>query len=201
MVATKKPGSRTTHGMRDSREYSSWLAMRARCDRPTSDQYQYYGARGITIDPSWQKFENFFADMGPRPRSMTLDRKDNNGPYCKENCQWVEHKAQCRNRRSNVMITVGNETNCITYFAEKFGIKPSVLMKRIRRGVEADKLFSTEPISLEDRIGAVLNKETVLEMRALYAKNDITVNEIARRFKINKETVRDAIMGKTWKSL
>src|ERR1700686_3154549 len=56
----------TTHGLSNTRAYTSWQAMWARCTKPKNDNYQYYGGRGITIHPEWGKFENFLQDMGER---------------------------------------------------------------------------------------------------------------------------------------
>jgi len=74
--------------------------MRYRCENPLHRAYEWYGARGITVCERWKKFENFFADMGPRPRGMWLERKDNNRGYEPGNCIWATPTQQLRNRRS-----------------------------------------------------------------------------------------------------
>ena len=50
-----------------TKEYSSWLNMRQRCNNKNNPQYEDYGGRGITICPEWDDFDVFLADMGPRP--------------------------------------------------------------------------------------------------------------------------------------
>lgn len=83
-----------------SAEYRSWQMMKNRCLNPKAIDYSYYGGRGITVCPEWvESFDNFFMDMGPKPsEGLTLDRKDGNGQYCKENCQWATRLEQARNR-------------------------------------------------------------------------------------------------------
>ncbi len=96
----KKRG--TIHGMRNSSEYSSWRNMKNRCLNSNTDRYKDYGGRGISICESWlNSFENFFADMGPKPKGYSIERINNDGNYCPENCIWADDKTQQRNRRNN----------------------------------------------------------------------------------------------------
>jgi hypothetical protein len=82
-----------------SPEYNTWQHMKNRCLNPYARDYKYYGGRGITIDSAWLVFENFLADMGRRPSSeYTLERINNNGNYCKDNCEWTTREDQARNR-------------------------------------------------------------------------------------------------------
>lgn len=88
----------TKHGMHQSKTYGIWRAMIQRCTNPNTTHYNRYGGRGIKVCDRWRKFENFFDDMAVKPPGLTLDRIDNNGDYCKENCRWVTHKENCNNR-------------------------------------------------------------------------------------------------------
>lgn len=92
----------TTHGMRNSPEYSSWQAMKARCLDPGNKDYPRWGGRGITICREWiDSFEAFYAYLGPRPKGTTLDRIDNRRGYEPGNVRWATRTVQQRNRRGS----------------------------------------------------------------------------------------------------
>lgn len=81
-------------------EYQSWKGMRERCTNPKSSGYPNYGGRGIKICKRWaHSFENFFKDMGPRPKGKTLDRKNNDKGYKPSNCRWATRSEQNKNQR------------------------------------------------------------------------------------------------------
>lgn len=94
----------TKHGDKSranvSRTYNSWANMVRRCTNPNHPRYADWGGRGITVDPSWLDYRNFLADMSERPPGTTLNRKDNDGPYARWNCDWAGPAAQAANSRN-----------------------------------------------------------------------------------------------------
>lgn len=89
-----------THGLTGTPTAKSYGSMMDRCYRPTDPSYAGYGGRGLTVCERWHKIENFVEDMGLRPPGKTLDRKDNDKGYSKENCRWATHSEQQANKRN-----------------------------------------------------------------------------------------------------
>ena len=94
----------TIHGRHGTKSYNSWQAMKDRCLNKNNPDYKNWGGRGIKVCDNWMKFENFYQDMGDRPVSKSLDRKDNDGNYCKSNCRWATPKQQASNRRKRKKV-------------------------------------------------------------------------------------------------
>ena len=92
------------HGLATTPEYYAWYSAKQRCYNSSNPMYKNYGARGITMSEEWiNSPEQFLCDMGKRPgKGYSIDRKDNNGNYCKENCKWSTPYEQVMNRRNTL---------------------------------------------------------------------------------------------------
>lgn len=124
----------TTHGFCGTPEYRVWRAMKDRCLNSSSSSYSDYGGRGICVCRRWlDSFENFLADMGPRPDGTSIERLDNDGNYEPHNCVWADRKTQNRNKRNNHRIKHGGEILTMAEWAERANMPQWKLKQRLTR--------------------------------------------------------------------
>jgi len=136
---------KTTNGAASKRTstYMSWSSMMSRCKNTNSHAYPSYGGRGITVCQRWASFNYFLEDMGERPPGTTLDRKDNDQGYTKENCRWEDQKTQSRNTRSNRLVSYGGVAKPISWWSEAMGWPHHVIASRLRAGWSDLKSLTT----------------------------------------------------------
>lgn len=132
-----------THGMTHSSEYKIWRGMLARCHNPRTKNYKNYGGRGILICARWMTFDNFYADMGPRPSDdHSIDRENVDGHYDPKNCRWATYEEQFNNKRNSVKYTVNEIAQTISQLAKGAGLKRSTLDHRLNRGASIEEALS-----------------------------------------------------------
>lgn len=123
----------TTNQYHDDRLYGIWNAMRQRCNNVNDRNYPNWGGRGITVCDEWNTFDVFYEwaiDHGYTDNT-TIDRIDNNGSYCPENCRWTDAKGQANNRRSNRYIDINGEKKTVAQWADVSGISASTIYARL----------------------------------------------------------------------
>jgi hypothetical protein len=106
----------TTHNLSGTRIHGIWLAMKGRCYCKNHIAYKNYGGRGITVCPSWKNsFERFYKDMKKGYKEhLTIDRIDNDGPYCPFNCRWLTRQENYLNSSRIKHITLDGVTKTLT---------------------------------------------------------------------------------------
>ena len=139
--------SRITHGQGGARKtqvYRAWKHMRGRCSNPRKKGYHNYGGRGITVCERWNSFELFFADIGhPPSKKHSLDRIDNNGPYCPENVRWATKSQQMNNRRNSRYLTHDGVTATAAEWSRRTTLNIYTIFSRLKRGWSAATALTT----------------------------------------------------------
>lgn len=132
------------HGLRSHELYTTYMDMVRRCYTIESEAYKDYGQRGITVYDRWLGdggLSNFIEDMNPRPEGYSLDRIDNEGNYCKENCRWATKKEQSNNTRFSVKIEHEGQIKTISEWSRIKEIHPATIGARFKAGKRGDALF------------------------------------------------------------
>lgn len=137
-----------THGMRNTRFYKVWQAMKNRCRNKKLACYPNYGGRGIKYCKEWMSLECFRDDMYESyldhaeeygEKNTTLDRIDVNGDYCKENCRWVTKGEQSFNRRNSTFVIYEGKTYNLTHLARKLNVDRETIKRNLIDGVYMGK--------------------------------------------------------------
>ena len=123
--------------------YVCWLSMKKRCNNPDKKDFDNYKGRGISYDQRWNDFTIFLNDMGLPPKGTSIERIDNSGDYCKENCKWATRKEQMRNTRHNKYLEYQGKKMMICEWAEHLGLKSVLLRVRLGRGWSVERTLST----------------------------------------------------------
>lgn len=138
----RRAGNYKRHGDSKSNPiYRVWTAMLDRCLNPNDKRYADYGGRGIAVCDRWRNdFTAFRDDMGPRPTGMSIDRKNNDGPYDQNNCRWATASEQRRNSRRANPITAFGETKFVIDWVEdeRCTVSWDTLNHRLWRGMNPE---------------------------------------------------------------
>ena len=151
------------HGMNGTRFYAIHHDMVTRCCNPNSKAYNNYGGRGIKVCDRWlgeSGFIHFKEDMYDSylkraeecggEQYISIDRKDVNGDYCKENCRWATRKEQANNVRTNHIVYYNGEELSLAEAVDKYaidGLDYNTIKKRIYAGWSIEEALRT-PITI-----------------------------------------------------
>ena len=91
--------------------YTHFYNMKSRCNNKNNSHYKTYGERGIKVE--WKHFDDFVEDMYDDYKSslpyinghISIDRIDNDGNYCKNNCQWISVSENSSKRHKGTKLS------------------------------------------------------------------------------------------------
>jgi hypothetical protein len=131
------------HGLHSNPLYQVWKSMISRCEKPNDMNYFRYGARGIKVSDEWKDIHTFVKDMEPSyKKGLQLDRQNNNGNYCKDNCRWVTSKVNNNNTRRNRFIEYNGTIKTVGEWADFTGIDYATLISRLNNW-DVERVFTT----------------------------------------------------------
>lgn len=138
------------HQLSRTRFYEIFRGIKRRCNEVHNSAYKDYGGRGIKC--VWRNLSHFKDDMFNSYNdhlkkfgeyNTTIERVDNNGNYCKENCIWVTRKEQANNRRSNKFLTFRGKTLTVSQWVIEMNLTKNTLKHRLNRGWNIKKALIT----------------------------------------------------------
>lgn len=145
------------HGLSKTPEYFVWHSVKTRCYDPNHIKFEHYGGRGVRVCERWlckTGFENFIADMGPRPAGKyVIDRVDTNGDYCPENCKWNTRRESDRNKRNNRRIVYQGRDILIIDLADELGMSRGLLLYRLKSKWSLEEAINTPTNKYKPKVG------------------------------------------------
>jgi hypothetical protein len=152
-------------------------SMISRCYAKSNKRFHRYGGRGITVCDRWREsFDNFIADVGPRPsKGHVLDRIDNDGNYEPSNCRWVTWAESYKNMTYPIR----------TVFEENKRLKEELARARAAEAETTENLHNTQGAWVESRA----------ELMDAYRERDAARAEAAAHFDMARDLMseRDAL--------
>ena len=179
------------HGFRHLPEYNVWSMIKQRCYNEKRTDYSRYGGRRIAISDEWfNNFEAFYRDMGVKPApSYTIERKNNDEGYSKNNCYWATRKEQANNRVTNVFYTHDGKTKHLPDWCKELELNYSIIYSRIRRGWCFEEAIKITKLSLDTHYEIEGVSKTFLE----WCENSRLLFGTVRNRILNGWTFREAL--------
>ena len=128
------------------RLYETWKNMKRRCCDPSNNRAKFYIEKGIKVCDEWMndysEFRQWALSHG-YAETLTLDRINNDGDYCPENCRWATAKIQANNQSRNHLLTYNGETLTMSEWADKLGITYATINSRVQHGWSMTRIVNT----------------------------------------------------------
>lgn len=141
----------TKHGAtanyKKDRLYTIWRDMRKRCRNPNTTSSKNYVDRGIKVCEMWDNSYLVFRDWALANGyndTLTIERINNDGNYCPENCKWIPRSKQNQNKRNTRYIEYKGVNKPFVVWCDELGLSKSKIGNRIYTlGWPVNKAFET----------------------------------------------------------
>ncbi len=123
-----------------------WRTLINRCHNPKYKGYKYYGAKNIYVCNEWKEnFENFYewAISHNYSKGMEINRRDQTRNYHPDNCEWMPKGFSAGNTCKNIMVTIGNKTQCLAAWARdhECEVEYVTIRNRYHKGIQGIDLI------------------------------------------------------------
>ena len=125
------------HNQSNTRVYRIYAKILRRCFVPEDPAYVNYGGRGITMCEEWRNSFIAFSDWAYSngySDDLSIDRINNDGNYCPENCKWSNRTEQACNRRSTKFYTINGETKTLSEWCRCLEMPYKTVCRRLALG-------------------------------------------------------------------
>lgn len=162
-----------------------WYNMMQRCYNKSNQKYPRYGGRNITVCKEWENFNNFkeWSLSNGYDIQLTIDRIDNDGNYCPENCRWVSNKIQANNKSSNIIVAYKGIRGSLKYVCEQFNADYNLVRNR----------YSKLGWSIEDSIEIPKTKKTVNKRFITFEGEILRLYEWAKKIGITTHSLTNRL--------
>lgn len=176
-----------------------WKTMKQRCLVPANKDYRLYGGRGITICDEWK--DDFFAfnswaESNGYKKGLMLDRINNDGNYCPENCKWSTPVEQANNKRTNRWITLNGKKQTLKQWCEELNIRYSTINGRLQRGWSVEEAFEIIP-HIKKKVVMKSRRKRVLQYtkEGDFIKEWNSMYEAAEELGCNPKYIKKSCLG------
>ena len=202
-VAIEWAKSHTTHGDSKTKLYRKYRSMINRCYSASNHNYKRYGGRGIKVCDEWlnsfEAFKEWAYSTGYDPsldgkKEQSIDRIDNDGNYCPENCRWATAREQQKNRECTTLYPYNDQMYSASEFADIFGItEKTFVYNRLKRGQTLEYILEdwtkihNVPSNLADvKEYAEMQGVTTVSVNRWISNKKIEAVRIGRKWYIDK---------------
>lgn len=119
--------------------------IKNRCYNKKSNNYNRYGAKGISICKKWLDNPLSFCEWALQngyKKGLTIDRIDTNGKYEPNNCRWVDYTTQCRNRKNSLTFTINDICLPLIEWCKIYNMPYQAVLKRLKRKWQIEKALT-----------------------------------------------------------
>lgn len=184
--------------------YSRWLDIKKRCTNSKFKFYHHYGGRGITVCDEWSSYQNFkswyTSQLGWDNRSLEVDRENNDGNYCPENCRLATRSQQTRNKRNNRIFEFNGESGLLSDLSDKHPVGDTQRARsRMHMGWSLEDALTKPVRERHNEIGIGSNDaNSKLRPISVYIRMDQydSVLDIMKETKLNQSTVIRNLLDK-----